>query len=97
VQAITKVMEALSPLDGEAREHVLEFVLKRMNINVGTPSAVLSSTKPPELNSVLSAAEQITLAGPERYVENLGTHDMDNHCTNAHNDIDARCDRYRCN
>lgn len=39
VQAITKVMDALSPLDAEAREHVLEFVLKRMNINMGKPAA----------------------------------------------------------
>lgn len=39
VQAITKVMDALSPLDAEAREHVLEFVLKRMNINMGKPPA----------------------------------------------------------
>ncbi|WP_315767070.1 hypothetical protein [Bradyrhizobium sp. SZCCHNR2009] len=39
VQAITKVMDALSPLDGEAREHVLEFVLKRMNINMAKPAA----------------------------------------------------------
>jgi len=52
VQAITKVMDALSPLDTEAREHVLEFVLKRMSINVGksavaTPPATPGYAPPP--------------------------------------------------
>jgi hypothetical protein len=89
-------MEALSPLDGEAREHVLEFVLKRMNINVGTPSAVLSSTKPPELSSVLLPRNKSLWLGLSVMSKSWELI-MDNHCTNAHNDIDARCDRYRCN
>ncbi len=32
VKAISAVMDALSPLDAEAREHVLEFVVKRLGI-----------------------------------------------------------------
>jgi hypothetical protein len=32
VKAISTIMEALTPLDADAREHVLEFVLKRLGI-----------------------------------------------------------------
>lgn len=46
VQAITKIMDALSPLDAEAREHVLEFVLKRMNISMGKPAAPFPPATP---------------------------------------------------
>jgi hypothetical protein len=34
VKAISTVMDALTPLDAEAREHVLEFVVKRLGITV---------------------------------------------------------------
>ncbi|MDE5446962.1 hypothetical protein GWG65_37650 [Bradyrhizobium sp. CSA207] len=44
VEAITKVMDALSPLDAEAREHVLEFVLKRMGISVVKSAGSLAAT-----------------------------------------------------
>jgi hypothetical protein len=53
VKAITKVMDALSPLDGEAREHVLEFVVKRMGIVAAVappppqPPVAPSYTPPP--------------------------------------------------
>ena len=36
VKAISTVMDALSPLDAEAREHVLEFVVKRLGISIVT-------------------------------------------------------------
>src|SRR5277367_5033255 len=39
VKAISTVMDALSPLDPEAREHVLEFVVKRLGIAVLKPTA----------------------------------------------------------
>jgi hypothetical protein len=39
VKAISMVMDALSPLDGEAREHVLEFVVKRLGMAVLKPPA----------------------------------------------------------
>ena len=71
VQVITKVMDALSPLDAEAREHVLEFVLKRMNINIGksagpvpsvpagyTPPAPVFTPAPPGTDIRTFAAEK---------------------------------------
>jgi hypothetical protein len=68
VQAITKVMDALSPLDAEAREHVLEFVLKRMNINMGKPATTIPpvtpgyTSPPPALTSVSSGIDIRTFA-----------------------------------
>jgi hypothetical protein len=51
VQAISKVMDALSPLDAEAREHVFEFVVKRLGIVIAKPSPAApinpSFTPPP--------------------------------------------------
>lgn len=41
VKAISTVMEALTPLDQEAREHALDFVMKRLAINVGKPAPAL--------------------------------------------------------
>ncbi|MDB5610937.1 MAG: hypothetical protein JWP25_7837 [Bradyrhizobium sp.] len=53
VKAISTVMDALSPLDAEAREHVLEFVVKRLGLAVLKPQlapatpAIPGHTPPP--------------------------------------------------
>ena len=38
VKAISTLMEALTPLDPEAREHALDFVMKRLAINLSGPA-----------------------------------------------------------
>ncbi|WP_234685448.1 hypothetical protein [Bradyrhizobium monzae] len=39
VKAISTLMEALTPLDKEAREHALDFVMKRLGISLGAAPA----------------------------------------------------------
>jgi hypothetical protein len=39
VKAISTLMEALTPLDKEAREHALDFVMKRLGISLGMQQA----------------------------------------------------------
>lgn len=41
VKAISTVMEALTPLDPEAREHALDFVMKRLGIITGRSAPIL--------------------------------------------------------
>jgi hypothetical protein len=55
VKAISTVMEALTPLDKEAREHALDFVMKRLGIAVTKPAASPThsafTTPPPPIPS----------------------------------------------
>jgi hypothetical protein len=47
VKAISTVMDALNPLDAEARDHVLEFVVKRLGISLTkAPAAPTHSAAP---------------------------------------------------
>jgi hypothetical protein len=54
VKAISTVMEALSPLDPEAREHVLEFVVKRLG---------MAALKPPAAPTVLTVPAAPVIPG----------------------------------
>jgi hypothetical protein len=61
VKAISTVMDALSPLDPEAREHVLEFVVKRLGMATLKPPAAPAApvipghTPPPPVPAAVGA------------------------------------------